>query len=113
MIVTPYIPVPDTNGEEWDRLESSSAFDVLVELILHSEYNGTIAPARGRDSLDLRAAALRVFCVSDIPCTQRLLADSPQDFVNSDEMKETIAQSMLPQEGGSHDKSLVLPDEYR
>ena len=66
MIVTPYIPVPDTNGEEWDRLESSSAFDVLVELILHAEYNGTIAAVRRRDSLDLRAAALRVFCVSAI-----------------------------------------------
>lgn len=69
MIVTPYIPVPDTNGEEWDRLESASAFDVLVELILHAEYNSTIAPPRRRDSLDLRAAALRVFCVSDISYT--------------------------------------------
>ena len=68
MIITPYIPVPDTNGEEWDRLESSSAFDVLVELILHAEYNSTITPARRRDSLDLRAAALRVFSVSGISC---------------------------------------------
>lgn len=70
MIVTPYIPVPDTNGEEWDRLESSSAFDVLVELILHAEYNGTITPTRRRDSLDLRASALRVFYVSDISYAQ-------------------------------------------
>ena len=66
MMVTPYVPVPDTNGEEWDRLESSSAFDVLVELILHAEYNGMIAPTRRRDSLNLRAAALRVFSVSGI-----------------------------------------------
>jgi hypothetical protein len=64
MIITPYVPVPETGGEEWDRLESSSAFDVLVELILHAEYNGTIAPSRRRDSLDLRASALRVFYVS-------------------------------------------------
>lgn len=71
MIITPYIPVPDTNGEEWDRLESSSAFDVLVELILHAEYNGTIAPPRRRDSLELRASALRVFCVGEVSCTQR------------------------------------------
>ena len=70
MIVTPYVPVPDTNGEEWDRLESSSAFDVLVELILHAEYNSTIAPVRSRGSLDLRAAALRVFCVSNISYLQ-------------------------------------------
>lgn len=66
MILTPYVPVPDTNGEEWDRLESSSAFDVLVELILHAEYNGTIAPPRRRDSLELRASALRVFYVSGV-----------------------------------------------
>ena len=75
MIITPYIPVPDTNGEEWDRLESSSAFDVLVELILHAEYNGTITPARGQDSLELRAAALRVFCVSNISYAKGQLVD--------------------------------------
>jgi len=76
MILTPYIPVPDTNGEEWDRLESSSAFDVLVELILHAEYNGTIAPNRRKDSLDLRASALRVFYVSGVSCSLRGLTDS-------------------------------------
>jgi len=71
MIITPYIPVPDTSGEEWDRLESSSAFDVLVELILHAEYSGTIAPPRRRDPLELRASALRVFYVSAVRCAQR------------------------------------------
>src|SRR5882757_2679005 len=71
MIVTPYVPVPDTNGEEWDRLESSSAFDVLVELILHAEYNGTIAPPRRRDSLGLRASGVRVFYVSGLSGAQR------------------------------------------
>lgn len=70
MIITPYIPVPGTNGEEWDRLESSSAFDVLVELILHAEYNGTIAPPRRRDSLDLRASGLRIFYVSGVQYAQ-------------------------------------------
>ena len=75
MIVTPYIPVPDTNGEEWDRLESSSAFDVLVELILHAEYNGTIVQPRKRNSLELRASALRVFYVSGVSYIQRSLTD--------------------------------------
>ena len=42
MVVTPYVPVPDTNGEEWDRLEPASALDALVELILHGEYNNII-----------------------------------------------------------------------
>lgn len=55
------MPVPETNGEEWDRLESSSAFDALVELILHGEYNGAISANRNKDALELRAAALRVF----------------------------------------------------
>lgn len=40
LVVTPYVPVPDTNGEEWDRLEPASALDALVELALHGEYNG-------------------------------------------------------------------------
>jgi intracellular protein transport protein USO1 len=64
MIVSPYMPVPDTNGEEWDRLESSSAFDALVELVLHGEYNGMVSANRSMDALNLRAAALRVFEVS-------------------------------------------------
>lgn len=64
MTVSPYMPVPNTNGEEWDRLESSSAFDALVELVLHGEYNGVVGANRSKDTLDLRAAALRVFEVS-------------------------------------------------
>jgi intracellular protein transport protein USO1 len=63
MIVTPYVPVPETNGEEWDRLESASALDNLVELILHGEYNGVLGLKRTRDSVELRGAALGVFQV--------------------------------------------------
>ena len=69
MIVTPYVTVPDTNGEEWDQLESSSAFNDLVELILHAGYNGRIAPPRRRDSFELRTSALRIFCVSEVSYT--------------------------------------------
>lgn len=59
--LTPYIPVPETNGEEWDRLEPSSALDALVELVLHGEYNGLDSDKRLRESLELRAAAAGVF----------------------------------------------------
>ena len=63
MTVTPYIPVPETNGEEWDRLEPASALDALVELVLHGEYNGVLGAKRSRDSMELRGAALGVFQV--------------------------------------------------
>ena len=64
MIVTPYMPVPDTNGEEWDRLEPSSALDALVELVLHGEYNSIIdGDRRTKDGMELRAAALGIFQV--------------------------------------------------
>ena len=63
MSLTPYMPVPETNGEEWDRLEPASALDVLVELVLHGEYNGILSTKRTRDSMELRSAALGVFQV--------------------------------------------------
>lgn len=61
LIITPYVPVPETNGEEWDRLEPLSALDGLVELAIHGEYNGTESGKRTKDVLDLRAAAVAVF----------------------------------------------------
>lgn len=61
ILVTPYIPVPETNGEEWDRLEVTSTLDVLVELAIHGEYNGLYAAIRSKESLELRAAAAAVF----------------------------------------------------
>ena len=64
MVVTPYMPVPDTNGEEWDRLEPSFALDALVELILHGQYNSIIdRERRTKDGMELRAAALGIFQV--------------------------------------------------
>lgn len=54
------MPVPETNGEEWDRLEPSSALDVLVELALHGEYNGLDKEKRIK-GLELRAAAAGIF----------------------------------------------------
>ncbi|KAF9529746.1 p115 like vesicle tethering protein [Crepidotus variabilis] len=82
ILLTPYIPVPETNGEEWDRLEVTSALDVLVELAIHGEYNGLYAAIRSRDSLELRAAAATVF----------------ENFVRNDEIRQAIIQAMLPPE---------------
>ena len=62
--VTPYVPVPETNGEEWDRLEAASALDALVELAIHGEYNGLGAGSRSKRSLELRTVAAAVFEVT-------------------------------------------------
>lgn len=56
--------MPETNGEEWDRLEPATALDVLIELGVHGEYNGLHFRNRTKDSLELRAAAATVFEVS-------------------------------------------------
>ena len=61
MILTPYMPVPDTNGEEWDRLEAATGIDVLLELIMNGEYNGLDAVRRQKASIDLRATSVSVF----------------------------------------------------
>lgn len=58
------MPVPETNGEEWDRLEPASALDALVELALHGEYNGLHDDKKLKDGLELRAAAASVFEVN-------------------------------------------------
>lgn len=58
------MPVPETNGEEWDRLESASALDALVELGLNGEYNGQESGKRLMNGLELRTAAVGVFEVS-------------------------------------------------
>ncbi|KAJ7350860.1 p115 like vesicle tethering protein [Mycena albidolilacea] len=85
LVLTPYCPVPDTNGEEWDRLEPASALDALVELALHGEYNGVDSEKRLKEGLELRAAAVAVF----------------ENFVRQDEVRLAILQGMLPAEGAS------------
>ncbi|KAL6305123.1 p115 like vesicle tethering protein [Sparassis latifolia] len=86
MTVTPYMPVPDTNGEEWDRLEPSSALDVLVELVLHGEYNGMLeGERRSKDGIELRGVALGVF----------------QNFVQNEEIAEAIVGAMVTPQGSA------------
>jgi len=53
------MPVPETNDEEWDRLEPSSALDILVELALHGEYNLLDSEKRIKEGLELRARSCR------------------------------------------------------
>ncbi|KDR75604.1 hypothetical protein GALMADRAFT_140233 [Galerina marginata CBS 339.88] len=80
--LTPYVPVPETNGEEWDRLVLASALDALVELAIHGEYNGLDAGKRTKEGLELRSAAAAVF----------------ENFVRKDEIRQAIIQAMLPPE---------------
>ncbi|KAK7057792.1 p115 like vesicle tethering protein [Favolaschia claudopus] len=82
LVLTPYCPVPDTNGEEWDRLEPASALDALVELALHGEYNGADSEKRLKEGLELRTAAVAVF----------------ENFVRQDEVRLAILHGMLPAE---------------
>lgn len=66
--VTVYIPVPESNGEEWDRLPEESALSALVGVALEGEYGGVLGlPPSGRkdtESLQFRAVAASVFEVS-------------------------------------------------
>ncbi|TFK44963.1 p115 like vesicle tethering protein [Crucibulum laeve] len=82
--LTPYMPVPETNGEEWDRLEPASALDVLVELTLHGEYNGLDGGKPSKEGLELRTAAAAVF----------------ENFVRKEDIRHAIIQATLPPEGG-------------
>ncbi|KAK1235107.1 Vesicle-mediated ER to Golgi transport protein [Marasmius sp. AFHP31] len=91
-ILTPYMPVPETNGEEWDRLEAATALDALVELALHGEYNGLNADKRTIVGLNLRSAAVTVF----------------ENFIHREEIKQAIAHSMLPQDDAEHPSHPLL-----
>ncbi|KAG9221306.1 hypothetical protein CCMSSC00406_0009417 [Pleurotus cornucopiae] len=93
LVLTPYMPVPESNGEEWDRLEPASALDALVELALHGEYNGLEASKRTKEGLELRTAAVTVF----------------ENFARKEDIKQAIVQAMLPPEGSATDAPPVTP----
>jgi hypothetical protein len=68
--ITPYLPVPGSNGEEWDRLPEQEALGALVGVALDGEYGGILAAAEdnadvglGKEELELRWAATSVFDV--------------------------------------------------
>ncbi|RXW24974.1 hypothetical protein EST38_g885 [Candolleomyces aberdarensis] len=89
--VTPYMPVPETNGEEWDRLEPASALDALVELTIHGEYNGQDGAKRSKEGLELRTSAAAVF----------------ENFVRKEELRLAIVQAMVPPEGSETTKHIT------
>lgn len=63
--VIPYHPVPNTNGEEWDRLDPCRALDLLVSTVLDGEYGGLgVTAPTGKESMEFRGVALSTFDVS-------------------------------------------------
>ncbi|KAF8588828.1 hypothetical protein K439DRAFT_1334276 [Ramaria rubella] len=90
-IVTPYQPVPETNGEEWDRLEPITALDALVNNTLEGEYGGindSVGTGK-RDALEFRALSLGVF----------------ENFTKQEEVRLNVIQGMLPVESTSGSRS--------
>lgn len=78
--ITPYIPVPDSNGEEWDRLDACRGIDLLVQTAVDGEYGGLgLAPPTSKESIELRSVALSVF----------------DDFVKDEEVTTDILNGML------------------
>ncbi|QRW12917.1 transporter Uso1, related protein [Ceratobasidium sp. AG-Ba] len=76
--ITPYLPVPGSGGEEWDRLPEQQALGALVGLALDGEYGGiltgtsqaqeageegeeSVSIGIGKEELELRWAAAAVF----------------------------------------------------
>ncbi|KAG8869972.1 hypothetical protein FRC20_000520 [Serendipita sp. 405] len=54
--VIPYVPVPESNGDEWDRLEPRRGIDLLVSTALDGEYGGIgVMTPTARDTMGLRA----------------------------------------------------------
>jgi intracellular protein transport protein USO1 len=95
------MPVPESNGEEWDRLEPASALDALVELVLHGEYNGLHNDKRVKEGLELRGAAVAVFEVSRCQIFVHLfmILNELQNFIRTEEIRQAIVQAMLPAQG--------------
>jgi hypothetical protein len=89
LLVTPYLPVPESNGEEWDRLGSTSALDALVELALYGEYNGIDSGKRKKDELELRCAAVAVFEVRRATYMQDILVLNDCVIRTSSERKKS------------------------
>lgn len=108
MILTPYMPVPDTNDEEWDRLEAATGIDALLELIMHGEYNGQDAVRRQKARVDLRAVAVTVFevCLFVSAISLARVLTLSKHFLRDDQVKEAIVSGMVPPENAG---SLIPP----
>ncbi|GJJ08508.1 hypothetical protein Clacol_002726 [Clathrus columnatus] len=84
-VLTPYQPVPDTNGEEWDRLEPTTAVNALINNVVEGEYAGIIDGQDGgkQDALQFRALSLSVF----------------QNYCKEEELRLEILQTLVPSQG--------------
>ena len=63
-LLTSYIPVPDTNGEEWDRLPEETALSAIIGIALDGEYGsitGAMSPPKDTEAIELRTAAASLF----------------------------------------------------
>lgn len=103
-MVTPYLPVPDTNGEEWDRLEPIVALDALIDLVVLGEYGGNVegeSKLRAKEGLLMRTAGATVFEVRARLCLTYKLAKNgfPQNYTRKEELRTMILQAMLPTDG--------------
>ena len=70
------MPVPDTGGEEWDRLPEETALGALIGLALDGEYGDVhgipgVLP-READALSLRVTAASLLDVSYQPLRQNV-----------------------------------------
>ena len=77
--MTPYVPVPETNGDEWDKLEPMVSLDALIELVVLGEYQG-IGQEEGtkqkiKEALLLRTAGATVFEVCSLVHICNLFSD--------------------------------------
>ncbi|KAG8811533.1 hypothetical protein FRC17_002410, partial [Serendipita sp. 399] len=80
--VTPYVPVPESNGDEWDRLEPRRGIDLLVSTALDGEYGGVgVTTPTNKGTMNLRGIALTVF----------------DDFVKDEESATDLLNGMLQQ----------------
>ncbi|KIJ51264.1 hypothetical protein M422DRAFT_158428 [Sphaerobolus stellatus SS14] len=82
-VITPYQPVPETNGEEWDKLEPITALDALVNNVVDGEYSGILGDTdTTKEALDFRTLSLIVF----------------ENFTRHEEVRLHVIHGMLPQD---------------
>jgi hypothetical protein len=96
--VIPYAPVPETNGEEWDRLEPVQGIDLLVSTILNGEYGGIASTTGGlgKGDIELRTVSLTVFEVCrPLSLTPSLLMRQ-QDYVKDEAIATQLLSDMIP-----------------
>ncbi|KAG9057789.1 hypothetical protein FS842_004161 [Serendipita sp. 407] len=92
--VIPYVPVPESNGDEWDRLEPRRGIDLLVSTALDGEYGGIgVMTPTARDTMGLRGTALTV--VDDFLKDEEAATDLLNGMIQSPESISPASASGL------------------